>query len=217
MTTPVATVGPDTPAKKIAQVLDARHIHALPVLDEQRNVVGVVSEADLLHKITYADLTDADTDGWTRLFSRRSGAKAKSRASVARELMTVPAVTALPDTTVVEAAQRMERYGVKCLPVVDGVGELLGIVTRKDIVGVLLRPDQQIHHEILHDVLGRALHLDAADLAVEVTDGVVTLRGQLDRLTQTTVAVGLAKRVDGVVGVKNELTYLTDDTVYAGL
>jgi len=217
MTTDVVTVDVDTPAKAIAQLLDARHINAVPVLDEQGSVVGVVSERDLLHKITYADLADADTDGWSRLFSRHHGAKAKSRASVARDLMTAPAVTVLPDATIVEAAQRMERHGVKSLPVVDGVGELVGIVTRKDLVGVLLRPDQQIHDEIVHEIFGTALLANAPDLAVEVTDGVVTLRGTLDRLTQTTVAAGLVKRVDGVVHVDNELDYRADDTLYVGM
>lgn len=217
MTPDVVTVGLDTPAKVIAQLLDSRHVNAVPVLDEQRNLVGVVSAADLLHKITYADLADADTEGWSRLLSRHHDAKAKSRASVARELMTSPAVTVLPDATIVEAAQRMERHGVKSLPVVDGVGELVGIVTHKDLVGVLLRPDQQIHDEIVHDIFGAVLLADVPDLAVEVTDGVVTLRGTLDRLTRTTIAAGLVKRVDGVVHVNNELTYLTDDTVYAGM
>ena len=217
MTTEIVTVDVDTPAKKIAQLLDARHVNAVPVLDERRSVVGVVSEQDLLHKITYADLAETDTEGWSRLLGRHHEAKAKSRASIAQDLMTSPAITALPDATIVEAAQRMERHGVKSLPVVDGVGELVGIVTRKDIVGVLLRSDQQIHDEILHDVFGAALHADVPDLAVEVTDGVVTLRGQLDRLTQTKIAAGLVKRVDGVVHVNNELIYLIDDTVYVGM
>ncbi|GAA0223159.1 CBS domain-containing protein [Cryptosporangium japonicum] len=217
MTTDVVTVGLDTPAKVIAQLLDTRHVNALPVLNEQRTVVGVVSEQDLLHKITYADLADAETEGWTRLLSRHHDAKAKSRASVARDLMTSPAVTVLPDATIVEAAKRMERHGVKTLPVVDGVGELVGIVTRRDLVGVLLRPDQQIHDEIVHEVFGEALLVNAPDLAVEVTEGVVTLRGTLDRLTQTTVAAGLVKRVDGVVHVNNELGHRTDDTVYVGM
>ncbi|MFI5960073.1 CBS domain-containing protein [Cryptosporangium sp. NPDC051539] len=202
MTTPVVTVDLDTPAKTIAQVLQQRRINAVPVVDRRHAVAGVVSEGDLLAKLAHADGEPV---------SRRRGAKA--RASVARELMSKPAVTVLPDATIVEAAKLMERRHVKTLPVVDGVGELVGIVTPGDVVAALRRPDQEIHREIVHKVFGKSA---PPDLSVEVDDGVVTLRGQFDRLSSTVVLAGLVKRVDGVVRMVNELTYLVDDTIYTG-
>ncbi|MFI5953105.1 CBS domain-containing protein [Cryptosporangium sp. NPDC051539] len=211
MSTDVVTVQADASAKDIAQLLDSHRIAGVPVVAENRDVVvGVVTETDLLHKITYQD----ETDDWPRLLRRHRVDREKAHGVTARELMTTPAVTIRPDASVVEAAAALERAGVKRLPVVDGVGELVGIVSRSDLVKVFLRPDQQIQAEIVEDVLQQALLLPADACTVEIAQGVVTLKGHLDRRSDAVLAVALARRVDGVIRVVDRLGYLNDDTRY---
>lgn len=211
MTPAVVTVALDTPAKIIAELLEKHQISAAPVLDARHNLVGIVSETDLLHKITYQD----DADDGPRLLRRHRIDREKARGTVAKDLMTAPAATILPDASIVEAATQMERRGVKRLPVVDGVGELVGIISRRDLVRVFVRADQEIHDEVVADVIHRALLLPPGALSVEVADGVVTLRGQVTWRSEKVLARELTHRVDGVVHVADELTYLTDDPVYA--
>lgn len=108
MTADVAAVEPSTPARTIAGLLDARKISAVPVVDKDCRVLGIVSEADVLHH-------------------RHTG-------GTAEQLMSTPPVTVRGDQPAVAAARLMERYRVKRLPVVDDYGRLTGIVSRSDLV-----------------------------------------------------------------------------------
>jgi len=84
-----------------------------------------------------------------------------------------------------------------------------GILTRADLVRAFARADDEIKHEIEHDVLSTALWLDAADVAVAVDDGEVTLVGQVERRMDAELAVDLVERVPGVVSVDSRLTWRT--------
>ncbi|WP_406102460.1 CBS domain-containing protein [Streptomyces sp. NBC_01003] len=177
-----------TPFKEIARLLDEFDITAVPVVDEAEHPVGVVSEADLLHK---------------RVAGRGS--------PTAAEIMTSPAITAAPEWSVVRAARVMGRHSVKRLPVVDAAGRLIGVLSRRDLVQLFLRRDQSIREEIVEDVLVRTLQLSPSALSVEVTDGVVTLSGTVGRRMVIPVVVRLCHSVDGVVDVINRLGYERDD------
>jgi CBS domain-containing protein len=126
--------------------------------------------------------------------------------------MTSPAVTVGPDVTVAEAARLLHRHGVKRLPVVDPAGPLLGIVSRADLLKVFLRPDGEIAADVRQEVLVRSLWVEPDSVDVDVRDGVVTLRGRLERYSQTAIAVNLVHGLDGVVDVVNELDFEVDDT-----
>lgn len=208
MTTQVRNVYLGSPVKLIADELDAGRISAMPVLDDEANVVGVVSEADLLHKITYQD----DTEEWPRLFRRHRVDRAKAEGLAARDLMTAPAVTISPNASVVEAALLMEQRHIKRLPVVNDLGSLVGIVSRGDLVRLFLRSDEEIRSEVQEEVLDRALLLSSGSASVWVANGIPTLRGRLKRRSDTQLAAELARRVDGVVDVVNELAWEEDDT-----
>ncbi|GAA3394924.1 CBS domain-containing protein [Cryptosporangium minutisporangium] len=210
MTTDVVTVRVGTPAKDVAEQLDRHRISGVPVLDEAGHVAGVVTATDLLHKITYQE----DGDEWPRFLRRHRVDREKAHGTTANDLMTSPATTIGPDASIVEAATVLESGGVKRLPVVDVVGALVGIVSRADLVKVFTRPDHQIRDEIVTDVVERALLLPPAAITVDVTEGVVTLRGHLERRSEAVLAAALARRVDGVVRVVDELGYLNDDTRY---
>ncbi|HEX5543173.1 MAG TPA: CBS domain-containing protein [Micromonospora sp.] len=209
MSTDVATVREDTPYREIIDVLTERQVSAVPVVDDAGRVLGVVSEADLLHKV---ELVGQPHE--RRIFEgrRRRAARVKADAAVAADLMASPAVTAFPEAPVPAAARTMNREQVKRLPVVNAAGRLVGIVTRADLLTVHLRPDADIRRDVVHEVLRRILAVEEGMVTVTVHDGVVRLVGQLDRRSSVEIAGRLAAQVSGVVEVVNELGFDFDDS-----
>lgn len=210
MTTDVRTVFVGSPAKVIAEQLEAGQVSAMPVVDDDGRVVGVVSEADLLHKITYQD----DVSDWPRFLRRHRADRAKAEAASAGTLMSSPAVTIGPGASVVEAAALMEQHHVKRLPVIDDIGDLIGIVSRRDLVRMFTRSDDEIRSEVEQEIFRRALMLTPGTAAAWVANGHVTLRGRLPRKSEMEIAVELVRRIDGVVGVASSMTFDQDDTTY---
>ncbi|WP_371800006.1 CBS domain-containing protein [Streptomyces sp. NBC_01707] len=188
MTPTVVSVQRGTTLKEITRLLDEFGITAVPVVDEHDRPVGVVSEADLLR-------------------SRSS----RGRANAAVDLMNRPAITAAPEWNVVRAARVMEKHKIKRLPVVDGEGRLIGVLSRGDLLQLFLRRDHAIQEEILEDVLTHTLRLSPSSLTVEVADGLVTLSGTVRRRSLVPVIPRLCRSVDGVVDVINRLNYEQDD------
>jgi CBS domain-containing protein len=113
MTTEVVTVGPATPFKEIVARLAEHQVSAVPVVDDARRVLGIVSEADLLLKEEFPDPDQDVPLFWTK---RRRLEREKAAGSTARDLMSVTVVSVSPDATVAEAARRMHRASVKRLP-----------------------------------------------------------------------------------------------------
>jgi CBS domain-containing protein len=209
MTAPVVAVRANTPYGEIVGLLAENRISAVPVLDSSGRVVGVVSEADLLHKVEFIG---DDTEPVFFEWGARKANRAKARGSVAKELMTSPAITVQPAMAIIAAARLMEKDNVKRLPVVDEDGRLEGIVSRNDLLKMYLRRDSEIHEDIRDGVIGRVLWIDPQLVRVEVMDGIVTLAGTVDRKSTTEIAVHLAKGVPGVVAVVDELAWEYDDT-----
>jgi CBS-domain-containing membrane protein len=209
MTTDVVSVHEDAGFKELADLLVEHGVSAVPVVNDLNYVVGVVSEADLLHKVEFSGAPVA-----ARLFERRRSRTAREKASGddAYSIMTAPAVTTTPDKKVVDAARVMDARQVKRLPVVDEQGRLIGIVSRRDLLRTFLQPDAAIRDEVVEQVLRKVLWVEPTEVNVEVHDGVVTLTGALDRKSTVGVAVALTRGVDGVVDVVDELTYRYDDT-----
>jgi CBS-domain-containing membrane protein len=209
MTQDVVTVDEHASFKEVARLLTERRVSALPVLDGEGRVVGVVSEADLMPK---EEFPEGQPGG--RLFQgrRRREIRAKAAGDTAAELMTSPAVTIGPDAGVAEAARLLHRHGIKRLPVVDPAGPLLGIVSRADLLKVFLRADADIAREVRQQVLRRAMWIDPDTVAVEVRDGVVALTGQLERRSLIPITVNLVRGLDGVVDVVDRLSFRFDDS-----
>lgn len=212
MTTDVAVVRSHTPFKEIARVLAEREISALPVLDEDGRLVGLVSEADLLPK------EEHPSPPRRLVASARTRQRAeKAAGDTAQALMTSPVATASPDMTVTEAARRMDHLHVKRLVVVDESGNLAGIVSRRDLLKVFLRSDDDIREEIRREVFARLLWADPTRVDIDVRDGVVVLSGVVEQRSSIAVAVRLTRGVDGVVDVVDHLTYVIDDRVVRSL
>jgi predicted transcriptional regulator len=184
-------------------------ISALPVLDDEGRVVGIVSEADLLLK---EEFPEGPAGG--RLFQgrRQREERAKAAGDTAVELMTSPAITIGPDASLPEAARLLHRQGIKRLPVVDPAGPLLGIVSRANLLKVFLRADADIAQEIRQEVLLRAMWVNPDPIVIDVSDGIVTLAGQLERRSLIPIVISLVRGLDGVVDVVNRLTFEVDDS-----
>ncbi|MEV5909037.1 CBS domain-containing protein [Streptomyces chartreusis] len=214
MTTEVVRAEYGTPFKEVARLLGDHRISGLPVVDEDEKVIGVISETDLM--VRQAETPDPYEPKKRFRFDRltRSGREraVKVRARTAGQLMTEPAITVHADDTIVEAARTMAKHHVERLPVLDEEHRLVGIVTRRDLLQVFLRPDADIRAEIVDEVLVRALWLPARSIAVSVTEGVVTLMGQMERKSETEIAVSMTRQIDGVVAVVDKLTWRLDDS-----
>ena len=204
MTTSVVTVDRITPYKEIARLLAGHRISGLPVLKMGREVVGVVTEADLLaaEASTARRLHASVTRSWWRRSQQHP-------ALTAGELMTSPAITVGPHVTIPAAARLMNTHHIRRLPVVDDKGRLLGLVSRRDLLSVLLRPDGDIEANI-RQVLDEILAAEPGDADVTVRNGIVTLTGTLDPQTGPhgdliPLAIRLMWGVDGVVDIDDRL------------
>lgn len=199
MTHTVIAVGRQATFKDIAQNMQQWRVSAVPVLEADGRVIGVVSEADLLAEEQYRergpDLGEP---------SERTDQLLKSRALTAGDLMSSPAVSVHEDAQLAEAARIMARKRVKRLPVVDGEGRLAGIVSRGDLLKVFLRADEDIAEEIRREVIG--LLPDAGgSLRVQVEKGVATVRGESADSPLVPVVARLIRSVEGVVDVRSDL------------
>lgn len=211
-----ACVTPETPFKEIAKALVDHQVNAIPVVDEDRRVVGVVSEADLLPREEFREqLTDGNCRPSlrTRLRWRLSPGRhplGRIDAGSAAELMTAPAITVRPEHAAMHAMRLMDERGVVCLPVVDAGNRPVGVVSRRDLVKVFLRPDERIGQDV-EAALAHLACVDTSRVAVAVTDGVVTLDGWTRTRVDATFAARAAARVNGVVGIHDELLWTEND------
>lgn len=207
MTRDVVSVTPDTPLKDVAAVLVDRGISGLPVCDGDGTVVGVLSEADLLVKQGGSPERSGGLFTWL-VDAAAAPDLAKLRAHSAGDAMTAPAVTVEADGPVSEAARTMVSLGVNRLPVVED-GRLVGIVTRADLVRLFTRSDDEIARDIQQDVI-RRLWIAPERIEVEVEQGEVVLRGEVDTEVEVDMLLKRIPLVAGVVGVRSELSWAVD-------
>jgi CBS domain-containing protein len=204
MTTSVITVDRITPYKEIARLLAEHRISGLPVLKMGREVAGVVTEADLL---AAQDTVRRRLHGSGRRI--RPSRRQEHPALTAGELMTAPATTIGPHATIPAAARLLNSHHIRRLPVTDEYGKLIGIVSRRDLLSVFLRTDQDIAADVTR-LLDEVLAAEPGEASVTVHDGIVTLRGGLDPKTGPhgdliPLAIQLMWDVDGVVDVLDRL------------
>jgi CBS domain-containing protein len=204
MTTQVIWVEQDTPFAAIAAALRQYRVSAFPVLNDKGEVIGVVSESDLLAKQALSG-GEGEMPGMITGILRHKQLE-KARAVTAGDLMTSPAVTVSPDDTVEHAARLMYLRGVKRVPVVDEENHLAGIVSRADVLAVYSRPDAEIGEEIRTAILLPESADDAA-FDASVVDGVVTLTGRPRTREQGHHITSCARHVQGVVAVRDRLEY----------
>jgi len=138
MSREVRTVRPDTPLTEAVELLLARQYRALPVVDEQRHVLGILTDGDLLHR---AGLLPVSLQQELTALELREHLNLLRCADVpVGQVMTTPAITVNATTSTAEAVQQMVKHDIKRLPVVDQEGCLQGIVSRLDLFRVMAQP-----------------------------------------------------------------------------
>jgi CBS domain-containing protein len=202
----IVTLREDTPYKDVVSTLVGHRVRSAPVVGPDGRVRGVVSEADLLHKLEFVGVAPGLPD-------RRQRRRARVRASArtAKELMTVPPITVRSGVAVSDVATVMELGHLDVLPVVDEDGRVVGAVSRADLLRVYLVSDDALRDEIRQHVLVGLLADDISTVAVDVTDGIVTLSGTVDRRSTADLIVQLVEAVAGVVDVCDDLGCGYDD------
>jgi CBS domain-containing protein len=200
MTTSVLAVTPDTDFRHIAAIFREYRVSACPVVSHTGQVLGVVSEADLLQKA-------ADTEvpaGLIRLEWKLSQ-QSKATAVTADELMTSPAVTIHADAPVAVAAKAMQDRGLKRLPVVDDADKLVGIVSRVDVLSVYERADSAIEADV-EQIIRTEFGLAPETIGVLVKAGVVTLTGRMPSRDAALHLVARVRHADGVIATRDRLS-----------
>ncbi|WP_432118547.1 CBS domain-containing protein [Streptomyces sp. bgisy032] len=196
MTHTVVAVGRDASFRDLVKLMQEWKVSALPVLEGEGRVIGVVSEADLLPK---EEFRGGDPDRLTQM--HRLTDLAKAGGMTAADVMSTPAVTVHPDATLAQAARVMAQRKVKRLPVVNAEGLLEGVVSRADLLKVFLRTDDEIAEEIRQEILAPLFPASEEPVRVEVSDGVVTLTGTLRDTSLVPIVARLVRSVEGVVDV----------------
>jgi CBS domain-containing protein len=137
------TVTPDTPVEDVVRLLRENELPGVPVVDGDGRCIGIVTEADL---VLPDDQGDLHIPHYINLFGgtvfleplgRFEQRLRKAFASKASDMMTSDPDTVRPDTSVRDAARLIHESGHNRLPVVDGDGRLVGVVTRVDVLGAL--------------------------------------------------------------------------------
>ena len=208
MTPDPVAVGPETPLKDVAAILIEHGISGVPVIGERLEVLGVVSEADIIAKEAGPDPRDRRLIAW--LLGGRYVDQQKIAARTAAEAMESPAITVGASETVSAAACLLTEHEIKRLPVVDEGGALIGIVTRTDLVRAFARSDEEIEREI-REILLETLWLEEPGLHLRVERGEVRLSGKMRRRSDAELLARLARHVPGVVGVHSTLRWAWDD------
>jgi CBS domain-containing protein len=204
MNTNVFTAHADMSLKQVATRMLEYGISGMPIVDGEGSVVGVLSETDILFKERTAPVREGLVD-WLVHYGEDPPA-AKLNARTAGQAMTSPAVTITPRRSVAEAAELMLDLGIDRLPVVDA-GELVGIVTRADLVRAFTRSDEEIEREILRDVIVKTLWVSPDRVTVRVDGGQVSLEGRVESEAEADVILKFVEAVPGVVSIESELTW----------
>jgi CBS domain-containing protein len=211
MTPDVVTVPPETPVMAMARLLADRGISAVPVVDGEGKVLGIVTEADQIRRL--AGEEDKPTSWFGALFSdpaSQAERYARTHGVTARDLMTEKVVTVAPDTTAAHIAQMMEQQGIRRVVVVEGE-KLKGIVSRADLLRALVAPpheeaelsDERIRRAVMA-AMKKEPWTDTFYTMVEVKDGVVTFHGfRRSDAVQKALRV-LAENVPGVKDIKDD-------------
>jgi CBS domain-containing protein len=217
MTEDVVAVEPSTPLKTVAGFLAEYGFRILPVITPVGEVLGVVSERDLILKQAGAEAVARRRLGWIRgETAERRQKLAKIGAATAGEAMTSPAVTVDVDARIDQVAAVMVDRAVDSLPVTDH-DRLAGIVTRSDLVRLFTAADDELAESIQRDVVRRTLLLPPEDFDVQVRHGIVRVRGHVQRPELADLIAHTIARHPGVVRVEAEISWDPGDVALGSL
>jgi CBS-domain-containing membrane protein len=214
MVSNVITVGPEARVQDVAELLLRHRISAVPVVGANGELLGIVSEGDLLHRPE--SHTERSKPWWLEALASNEGLAAeyiKSHSRNVTDVMTREVITASPDTSVAEIATILEKHRIKRVPIVDK-GKIVGIVSRANLLQGLAslrdkapstRPDDTVIRETLMEKLQNERWAKPALISVTVQDGTVDLWGIVDSQTEKRAVNVLAEVTPGVRAVNDNL------------
>lgn len=213
MVSPVITVRPSSSVREAASILLDRRVSAVPVVDEQGKLVGIISEGDLLHRAESG--TEQRRSWWLRALTEDetlAAEYAKAHARKVADAMTRRVITAAPETPLHEIAELLEKNGVKRVPIVEN-GQLVGIVSRANLIQAVASAGQQLEvplsdstiREKLLARLNQEPWAHTALINVTVTDGIVDLWGIVHSEAERKAMRIAAESIPGVCSVNDKL------------
>jgi CBS domain-containing protein len=210
----VVTVRPDTDVADAVKLLAEHDVSALPVVDGEGNLLGILSEADLIHRAEIG--TEKHRPWWLEAVTGASTLAeefAKSHGKKVGEIMTSGAISVSEDTPLSEIAALFEQKRIKRVPVIKD-GKLIGIVSRSNLIQALAtvvgRMDQhdETDRQIRLDLLSRLQEQSWTDFGnrhITVSGGVVHLWGLVGSEAERKALLALAEDVPGVARVSDEM------------
>ena len=217
MTLAVFTVKPTTFVKDVARLFIERRISAVPVVDDQGKIVGIVSEGDLMHRFEIS--TERRHPWWLDLMVRDKTLDAeeyiKAHAKRVADVMTRNVITAAPDTSLQEIAEILAKYTIKRVPIVRD-GRLVGIVSRANLVQAIATSGSNLDVPLSDTTIREKLltllnernwgQQYPACLNVTVNGGVVDLWGFIESDTERKAVRVAAEATPGVRAVNDHMT-----------
>lgn len=215
MVSNVISVRSDTSVDKIAEILLANRISAVPVVDAGGALVGIVSEGDLIHRVEAG--TERHRSWWLELLTGKEVLArefVKSHARKAADVMTYPVITVKPDTLLGELASLLEKHRIKRVPVMSD-GKIVGIVSRANLIQALvshgneIMPDATVGDSTLRDNVLAQLRSQpwwANDVNVVVRNGTVELWGIVESEVEKDAIRVAVEVTPGVRTISNKLS-----------
>lgn len=217
MTRRVRTAGPETTVSEIARLLVRHNISAVPIVGRRKQVIGIVSEGDLLRRPETGTARRARWLDFLLDTSSRAREFTKTRGQHAADVMTRGVVSVRPDTDVADVADLMEKRHIKRVPVMQD-GRLAGIVSRQDVIAGLAKPSSKrsrtksrraASDADIQAALARGLRTniwtDRAYVNFTVHRGVVELSGFVDDPDRRAALRVLAENTAGVRAVRDNV------------
>lgn len=224
MVSKVITVGPNTTVQEVANILLTNRISAVPVVDDQGALIGIVSEGDLIHRVEAG--TERHDSWWLNLLTDRGTLArdfVKSHAVRAADVMTKRVITASPNLPLSDLASLLEKHRIKRVPIAEN-GKLIGIVSRanllqalaalrRDIVVETRVEDSVLRNRVLSEIRSKSW-VSASQINVIVHDGVVELWGAVD-LPDEKDALRVA--VELTPGVRTVADHIAINTIHSAM
>ncbi|MBF8223955.1 CBS domain-containing protein [Halomonas sp. 328] len=213
MTPNVITVAPDTQVQEVARLLLENHISAVPVVDAEQRVLGIVSEGDLMRRI---EANGERPRHWLRALFETPASPLdyiKSHGRTAEQVMTAPVIQVKRDMPLDEIARLLEKHRIKRVPVTEE-GRLVGIISRANLLRGFsvagLEEGATVDDRAIRDRLHKELEetLGLGQINVIVVQGEVQLWGLVDSAEQRKAAQVAAEDIPGVKRVENNLGML---------
>ena len=216
MTKEIIAVQPDTTVADAARIMLANHLTGLPVQNEAGDLVGIITEGDLLRRAELG--TDGKAAGWLKSLFMPSVTAALYTATHGRhvaEVMTQHPVTIAPDADLQEVSELMANRRIRCLPVLDH-GRLVGMISRTDLLKALARKLIQTQAELSDADIGRYIKTELAaaswapksGIRVNVKDHVVNIEGTIFSDEERQAVIVIAENAPGVALVQDHLIFV---------